>query len=158
MKKKFFAMVMAGVMAVSVLAGCGSNNADTSNASASGAGSGSESVQTFKIGTIGPLSGGEGPGQPGGGVQEIPDGRGYPLPLRRQADAAPASLQQGEADLLFETVHHVGEARLGVAQDLRRPGEAPQVHRHHQGFQFLALHRVLAFRHSLPRDIHDIFS
>ena len=57
MKKKFFAMVMAGVMAVSVLAGCGSNNADTSNASASGAGSGSESVQTFKIGTIGPLSG-----------------------------------------------------------------------------------------------------
>ena len=57
MKKKFFAMVMAGVMAVSVLAGCGSNNADTSNGSASDAGSGSESVQTFKIGTIGPLSG-----------------------------------------------------------------------------------------------------
>ena len=57
MKKKFFAMVMAGVMAVSVLAGCGSNN-DTPAASGSGAASGgSDSAQTFKLGTIGPLSG-----------------------------------------------------------------------------------------------------
>ena len=56
MKKKFFAMVMAGVMAVSVLAGCGSNN--TPAASGSGAASdGNDSAQTFKIGTIGPLSG-----------------------------------------------------------------------------------------------------
>ena len=55
MKKKFFAMVMAGVMAVSVLAGCGSNN--TPAASGSGAASGGDSAQTFKIGTIGPLSG-----------------------------------------------------------------------------------------------------
>lgn len=39
MKKKFFAMVMAGVMAVSVLAGCGSNN-NTPAASGSGAASG----------------------------------------------------------------------------------------------------------------------
>ena len=56
MKKKFFAMVMAGVMAVSVLAGCGSNN-NTPAASGSGAASGGDSAQTFKIGTIGPLSG-----------------------------------------------------------------------------------------------------
>ena len=56
MKKKFFAMVMAGVMAVSVLAGCGSNN-NTPAASGSGAASGGDSTQTFKIGTIGPLSG-----------------------------------------------------------------------------------------------------
>ena len=57
MKKKFFAMVMAGVMAVSVLAGCGSNN-NTPAASGSGAASGgSDSAQTFKLGTIGPLSG-----------------------------------------------------------------------------------------------------
>ena len=56
MKKKFFAMVMAGVMAVSVLAGCGSNN--TPAASGSGAASdGNDSAQTFKIGAIGPLSG-----------------------------------------------------------------------------------------------------
>ena len=56
MKKKCFAMVMAGVMAVSVLAGCGSNN--TPAASGSGAASdGNDSAQTFKIGTIGPLSG-----------------------------------------------------------------------------------------------------
>ena len=56
MKKKFFAMVMAGVMAVSVLAGCGSNN-NTPAGSGSGAASGGDSAQTFKIGTIGPLSG-----------------------------------------------------------------------------------------------------
>ena len=101
---------------------------------------------------------GEGCVQPGGGVQEVPDGGGHPLALRRQADAAPAPLQKGDADLLFETVHHMRKARLGVAQDLCRTGEAPQVHRHHQGFQLLTLHPALSFRHSLPGDIHDTFS
>ena len=57
MKKKFFAMVMSGVMAVSVLAGCGSNN-NTPAASGSGAASGGELLEGLGN-VVGSIVGGE---------------------------------------------------------------------------------------------------
>ena len=63
------------------------------------------------------------------------------LPRRGQLYAGAASHQNGEADVLFQAVHHVGQAGLGVAQLLRGPGEAAQLHRGHQRLQFLRVHR-----------------
>ena len=64
----------------------------------------------------------------------------YPLPGGAEPDPRAAAHQQGKADVLFQAVHHVGQARLGVAQHLRRPGEAAGLHRCGQCFQFLGVH------------------
>lgn len=41
-----------------------------------------------------------------------------------EADAAVAAVQQTQADLVFQAVHHVGQSRLGIAQRLCGAGEA----------------------------------
>lgn len=57
-----------------------------------------------------------------------------------QAHTAAAAHQHGEAHILFQTVHHVGQAGLGIAQLLRRAGEAAQPHRRRQGRQLFRVH------------------
>ena len=85
MKKKFFAMVMAGVMAVSVLAGCGSNNADTSNSNGSASGAGS--------GSAGP-SRPDSPWTEGAFITSFSSGCGQPLPT---GASSPMSVQTRRA-------------------------------------------------------------
>ena len=64
-----------------------------------------------------------------GGGQTVPHQRQQPLTGGRQLDAAAPPHQHREADVLFQTVHHVGQAGLGVAQHLRGAGKAAQLHR-----------------------------
>ena len=46
------------------------------------------------------------------------------LPRRSQPHTGPAPQQHRKADVPLQTVHHVGHAGLGIAQGLRRPGQA----------------------------------
>ena len=57
MKKKFFALMMAMVMALS-LAACGGGSDEASSNSGDSAGGESSGSSTFKVGVIGPLTGG----------------------------------------------------------------------------------------------------
>ena len=75
------------------------------------------------------------------GPEKVLDHRQDPLPGSRETDAVAAAHQEGKADVLFQAVHHVGQAGLGIAQHLRRPGKAARAHRHHQRLQFFGLHR-----------------
>ena len=63
-----------------------------------------------------------------------------PLACRGQPHAAAVTRQDGKADLPLQAVHHVGQARLGIAQLLRRAGEAAQLHRRGQRLQLFAVH------------------
>ena len=62
------------------------------------------------------------------------------LPRRGQPHTGPAPQQHRKADVPLQTVHHVGHAGLGIAQGLRRPGEAAVLHSRRQGLQFLRIH------------------
>lgn len=57
--KKYLAMLLAGALSVSLLAGCGGNNASNSAASNAGSASNGSADQSnvIKIGGIGPLTG-----------------------------------------------------------------------------------------------------
>ena len=81
------------------------------------------------------------PLQGGAAGQALPHQRENALARRGQLHAGAAADQNGKANILFQAVHHVGQAGLGIAQLLRRPGETAQLHRHHQRLQFLCIHR-----------------
>ena len=68
------------------------------------------------------------------GLQKFADGGCYTLAVLRQSDAAAPALEQREADLAFEGIHHVRQAGLRVAHHLRRLGKAAEVYRHQQRF------------------------
>lgn len=51
-----------------------------------------------------------------------------------------AAHQQRKANILFQAVHHVCQARLRVAQHLRRPGKAAGLHRRGQRLQLFGVH------------------
>ena len=71
-----------------------------------------------------------------------------PLPLRRQAHAGAVPDQHREAQFLFQGVHHMGQARLSIAQELRRPGKAALMHRRGQGLQLFRIHPLTSFPRS----------
>ena len=71
--------------------------------------------------------------QPGVGLQKFAHGGRDALALLREAHAAASALEQREADLLFQRVHHVCQARLRVAEDLCRLGKAAEIDCHEQG-------------------------
>ena len=62
------------------------------------------------------------------------------LALRCQPDAAVVAQEEGKANLLLQGVHHMGQARLAVAQLLGGLCKAAQLHRHSQRFQFPQIH------------------
>ncbi len=68
------------------------------------------------------------------------DGGEQGLALLRQAHTVPAPLQQGEAHLLLQTVHHVGDAGLGVVQLLGGLAEAAKAHGGQKRVPFLQIH------------------
>ena len=78
--------------------------------------------------------------QGGGGTQAVTHQGQYPLACRGQPDAAAAPQQDGEANILFQAVHHVGQSGLRIAQHLGGACEAAQLHRRQQGFQFFGIH------------------
>ena len=71
--------------------------------------------------------------QAGVGLQKFAHGGRDALALLREAHAAASALKQREADLLFQRVHHVCQARLRVAEDLCRLGKAAEIDCHEQG-------------------------
>jgi len=80
------------------------------------------------------------------GGETLPHHGHDPLARRGQPDAPAIPEQHGEADLPLQTVHHVGQPRLGVAQLLRRPGEAALIHRRGQRCQLFCVHERSPFR------------
>lgn len=66
-------------------------------------------------------------------------------PFRCQADAGAAAGQEGQVPLLLQVVYHPADARLGVVQRFRRPGEAAVLHCLQEGqvFQQVGVHGVL---------------
>ena len=57
-----------------------------------------------------------------------------------EPDPRAAAHQQRKANILFQAVHHVCQARLRVAQHLRRPGKAAGLHRRGQRLQLFGVH------------------
>ena len=78
-----------------------------------------------------------------GGRQNLPDQGIDALPRRGQPHPAPAPQQHRKSDVPLQAVHHVGQPRLGVAQLLRRPGEAAILHGRRQSLQFFRIHAIL---------------
>ena len=78
-----------------------------------------------------------------------------PLSGRGQTDAAPVTHQHGKADLPFQTVHHMGQAGLGIAQLLRRPGKAALFCGRGQCFQFFTVHGNISFFAGYHRFYHE---
>ena len=66
--------------------------------------------------------------QRGDGGETVAHHGQYTLPGGRQTHAAAPPHQHREAQILFQTVHHVGKPGLGVAQHLGGAGEAAQLH------------------------------
>ena len=85
------------------------------------------------------------------GVEQIADQRKNPLARGRQPHALPPAQQNGKADVLFETVHHMCQAGLRISQILRRAGEASVFHRSRKGLQFFRIH-------TKPPYCYEIFS
>ena len=70
----------------------------------------------------------------------MPDGRQQHLPLCIGHDAGGSPGHQGKSHLFLQRLHHVTDAGLGVAQLLRRLGEASQLHRADKRLIFLDVH------------------
>ena len=79
------------------------------------------------------------------GAQQLLYHGEHPLPRRREPDARSAAHQQGKADVLFQTVHHMGQPRLGVPQRFCRSGKAAHVHGHGQRLQLFRVHTPPSF-------------
>ena len=80
--------------------------------------------------------------QIGACLQKLPDGRHQLRALLRELYAAVIALQQRKADFPLQRIHHVRQARLGIANALGGPGKTAHFRRRHQNFKFLAVHAV----------------
>ncbi len=80
--------------------------------------------------------------QVGIGLQKFPDGRHKLHTLFRKLNAVVIALQKRESDLPLQSIHHVGQAGLGVAHHFGSLCKAAQVRSRHEDFQFLAVHII----------------
>ena len=76
-------------------------------------------------------------------AQKFPDGGHQGLAFLGQGDAAVVAPHERQADLALETVDQVRQARLRIADHLRRLGKAAEVDGGHQDLQFFAVHSWL---------------
>ena len=76
------------------------------------------------------------------------------IPRRGEGEAPALAQQQGQAQLLLQGLHLLGDGRLGDKAGLRRLGEAPLVHHFDVITDLPQFHRkapFLLYQHSTPR-------
>ena len=87
-----------------------------------------------------PTDGGGSLGQLLRAVEEVSHRGDQPLSLAGEPHPGPAPLQQGEAQLLLQTVNAVADGGLGAAQGLGRPGQTAGLHHRDQSLIFANVH------------------